>query len=263
MYVDSAVRDATPQGRAIAAAAARWGGGPLGKEQLGSSVCKRKYQPWRWEAKKEGSIANSGSGDDCDRGNGGNGRGGGGSSGGSGGNGRWVRMVACHLHNAQRDTAMKRRGSPRPGWEPFDQWPMPARTPRVGGGSAADGSSGGGGGASAGGYGGGGDGGGSMEAGCISGVGSAVHGGGSDLDGSSGGGGGRDGRVGDCGLGSDEGAGAPKRRKDGAQAAARPRKRPRRVLAAPSLQPVKLIPRAAAKPWQMTEAARAAASSAV
>ncbi|CAM9418126.1 unnamed protein product, partial [Choristocarpus tenellus] len=58
------------QATALAASCARWGEGPLGREQIAVPVCKRKYQPFRDREK----------------------------------------MYGCHLHHAKRKALLDRHG---------------------------------------------------------------------------------------------------------------------------------------------------------
>jgi hypothetical protein len=56
MYMPSAQDAAGKQARAAAAAAARWGSGPAGREVIGHSVCKGKYQPWKGDERQFGCF---------------------------------------------------------------------------------------------------------------------------------------------------------------------------------------------------------------
>jgi len=73
------------QAEAQAVAAARWGDGPAGREQITHAVCKGKFQPWRTDGE---------------------------------------RAYGCFRHHGIRKARIERAGL-RPGWESFEQWPPP------------------------------------------------------------------------------------------------------------------------------------------
>lgn len=56
MYVGSAADAAGLQAIASAAAAARWGTGPPGREVIAHPVCKGKYQPWKAGVRQYGCF---------------------------------------------------------------------------------------------------------------------------------------------------------------------------------------------------------------
>ena len=88
-YLRTAGRAPTDlQTAAQAAAAARWGEGPPGREQISHPVCKGKFQPWR----RDGEM--------------------------------FVRAYGCFRHHAVRAARIKRAGL-REGWESFEQWAPP------------------------------------------------------------------------------------------------------------------------------------------
>eukprot|EP00240_Pyramimonas_obovata_P010524 CAMPEP_0118950428 /NCGR_PEP_ID=MMETSP1169-20130426/51346_1 /TAXON_ID=36882 /ORGANISM="Pyramimonas obovata, Strain CCMP722" /LENGTH=134 /DNA_ID=CAMNT_0006897259 /DNA_START=151 /DNA_END=555 /DNA_ORIENTATION=- len=97
MYVKSA--SVGLQADAMLAAAARWGEGLEGKEQIPFPVCKRKYQPTRTLKEEHQEGSEEGQGDPT----------------------KLKMMFACHLHNDTREKRIKCHG-PRPGWESFEQW---------------------------------------------------------------------------------------------------------------------------------------------
>jgi len=92
MYLKSA--SVGLQAEAILAAAAKWGEGLSGSEEIPFSVCKRKYQPKKC----------IGTGDED-----------------QGKASEETLMFGCYLHTGLRERRVLRNG-PRSGWERFDYW---------------------------------------------------------------------------------------------------------------------------------------------
>ena len=71
----------------MAAALARWGSGPAGRELISHAVCKGKYRPFALDDGRQ--------------------------------------MFGCFRHSKIRERRIERAGL-REGWERFDQWTAPA-----------------------------------------------------------------------------------------------------------------------------------------